>query len=329
MATITKGFTFAAGATIVASEHNNNFDILYNDYNGNIQNANFSASAAIVDSKLAQITTTSKVSNTALTVASHTNGDLFFYSGTNLWTRFARGTASQSLKCQHDSQTVLLLHFDGTDGATVFTDSSLSIKTVTANGDVQIDTAQSKFGGASGLFDGTGDYLTLADHADWNFGAGDFTIDFWVRFNTSVNEAMVFEQWGTATTKNFVIDLTPTVILFYYSTNGSTIQNKSVTWSPAANIWYHIAIVRNGNDLMFFVNGNQQGNTQDFTGVTLYNSSDALHIGQNIAILDLSAIYALNGWLDELRISKGIARWTANFTPPTSAYTPEDLIWVT
>jgi hypothetical protein len=66
MSVVTKGYTFSAGAVIVASEHNSNFDTLYNDYNGNITNANFSASAGIVDTKLAQITTANKVASSAL-----------------------------------------------------------------------------------------------------------------------------------------------------------------------------------------------------------------------------------------------------------------------
>lgn len=81
-----------------------------------------------------------------------------------------------------DTYTKLLLHCDGTDGSTTFSDNGVTGHTVTANGNAQIDTAQSKFGNASGLFDGTGDYLTIPDHADWNFGTGNFTIDAWIRF---------------------------------------------------------------------------------------------------------------------------------------------------
>ena len=67
MSAIVKPNTFTAGATIIASEHNANFDTIYNDYNSNITNANIAAGAAIVDTKLAQITTASKVSTTAIT----------------------------------------------------------------------------------------------------------------------------------------------------------------------------------------------------------------------------------------------------------------------
>jgi hypothetical protein len=70
----------------------------------------------------------------------------------------------------------LLLHMDGTNGSTVFTDLSPVPKVVTRFGDAQISTAQSKFGGSSAYFDGTGDYLTVASSADFGFGTGDFTI---------------------------------------------------------------------------------------------------------------------------------------------------------
>lgn len=79
-----------------------------------------------------------------------------------------------------DAYTVLMLHMDGTDEGTTFTDSSTSAHTVTANGQTNTEIGQSMFGSASGQFDGTDDYLSIPDSADWNFGNGDFTIDFWV-----------------------------------------------------------------------------------------------------------------------------------------------------
>lgn len=96
MTLITKDFTFSAGAVITASEHNANFDEIYNDYNGSITNANISATAAIVDTKLAQITTASKVTLGALTVASEAQGDVT-YRNASAWTRLGAGTAGQAL----------------------------------------------------------------------------------------------------------------------------------------------------------------------------------------------------------------------------------------
>lgn len=97
MAIITKPFTFTNGNVIQAAEHNSNFSTIYNDYNGNITNANISSSAAIVDTKLLAITTTGKVSNTALSVSGQATGDILYYNG-SAWTRLPVGTGNQTLK---------------------------------------------------------------------------------------------------------------------------------------------------------------------------------------------------------------------------------------
>lgn len=120
MALISKTYTFSSGTTIVASEHNTNFDTLYNCVNGNIDNANIGASAAIADTKLAQITTASKVSGAALTslssipsgagaipaanvtnwaLTSEAQGDIAYRNAT-VWVRLAAGTSGQYLKTQ-------------------------------------------------------------------------------------------------------------------------------------------------------------------------------------------------------------------------------------
>lgn len=119
MALVSKPFTWTVGATIVASEHNSNFDTIYSDYNGNITNANISGSAAISDSKLAQITSASKVSGAALSglssiptgagavplknggtgqdLSTNNQGDIYYDGGTNGFTRLTPGTAGQVL----------------------------------------------------------------------------------------------------------------------------------------------------------------------------------------------------------------------------------------
>ena len=78
------------------------------------------------------------------------------------------------------ANVVLLLHMDGTDGSTTFTDSSSYARAMTAAGNAQIDTAEFKFGTASGLFDGTGDSVQTPNGADFQF-LGDFTVEAWVR----------------------------------------------------------------------------------------------------------------------------------------------------
>lgn len=219
-----------------------------------------------------------------------------------------------------DSYTKLLLHCDGADGSTTFIDSSPSGKSVTANGNAQIDTAQYKFGGASALFDGTGDYLSLADSADWAFGSGDFTIDFWVRFNTfpsEGNRAMLYTQYVDSSNRiQFTVGLNSGIkqILFEAVASSISISSGWVTITMNTATWYHIALVRNGNNFNIY---------QDGTSIKQITDTDAMpDIATTLVIGDWAgnAGYCLNGWIDEYRISKGIARWTANFTPPTRPY---------
>jgi len=192
----------------------------------------------------------------------------------------------------------------------------------TAYGDAQIDTAQSKFGGASGLFDGTGDYLSVPDSDDWYFGTGDFTIDFWVRFNAlpSVSyRSSIYSQWQDANNL-FLADLLNNAGTYQWTmklvSGGSSLfefQYNAV--SLATNTWYHGAYVRSGTTFYVFQNGNLI--TTGTSAASIPDFSATVQIGR----LYTYDVHALNGWLDEFRISKGVARWTSNFTPPTSAYT--------
>lgn len=214
-----------------------------------------------------------------------------------------------------DSYSKSLLHFDGTDASTTFTDESG--KTWTAAGNAQIDTAQSKFGGASGLFDGTGDYIDTPDSADFDVGSGDFTIDFWVRRAGTTDEFILGQCDASATTstRSWYVDFVsnaPRSVVF----TGTTAKVATSSTTISDTNWHHLAMVRNGNTLYIYVDGTNRG-TVDVTGVTVNNSANKPAIGR----FGESANY-FNGHIDEFRFSKGIARWTANFTPPTSAYTP-------
>lgn len=209
-----------------------------------------------------------------------------------------------------DTYTKLMLHCDGTDTSTTFTDEIG--KTVTANGNAQIDTAQKKFGTASGLFDGTGDYLSVPDSDDWNFGTGDFTIDCQVRFNSVSGDQTIISQWGTGQ-EAWWLRYASTVL--YFGVNNAS-GYHSENWTPSTNTWYHIAVVRNGTNLKIYVDGVALSAGKDVTGLDINNTTALLYVGS----IQAGSGYEFNGWIDELRISKGIARWTANFTPPTSAY---------
>jgi hypothetical protein len=98
-----KPYTFSSGAVIVASEHNANFDALFNLVNGSLDNTNLASNAAILDTQLAQITTASKVSISALTVGSQAQGDIIYASSNSAWARLGAGTSGQFLKTQGTS----------------------------------------------------------------------------------------------------------------------------------------------------------------------------------------------------------------------------------
>ena len=217
----------------------------------------------------------------------------------------------------NDIYTKLLLHGDGTDESQIIIDSSSSGKTVTCVNQAQIDTAQKEFGTGSILFDGTGDYLSLADNDDWDFGTGNFTIDFWVRFNSLASDFNFIGNGCYGSGAN-----TDGWNLMWYTSNylqfanwltaGQNILCQYV-WTPIINTWYHIAVVRNGTRFDIYINGISIGNTTDADSIT--TCARPLLIGQG-----WDSGLNLNGWIDELRISKGIARWTSNFIPPAHAY---------
>lgn len=195
--------------------------------------------------------------------------------------------------------------------------------TITPNDNAQLDTAQYKFGTASGLFDGTSDYLTVPDNADFNFASGDFAIDFWVRVSSLPGAGSRYGLFWHPTTEDLrlagcwiqsdgviyvaVRDDTGTLICYLASSDSSV--------AIATDTWTHIAFTRSGSTWRLFIQGNQVSVTTnttaypDFTGdfyIARYQTS--------------STSYTLNGWMDEFRVSKGSARWTSNFSVPTAAY---------
>jgi hypothetical protein len=222
-----------------------------------------------------------------------------------------------------DAFTVALLHMNGADASTTFTDESG--KTWSAVGNAQIDTAQSKFGGASGLFDGTGDLINSADSDDWQLDAGSnsnkWTIDTWIRYNGDPGTAIAGMVQQRADNDNFwSLLLNNNNLQFIVRSGGVNIVVIQNAWNPATATWYHVAIVKDGtNGYMMFINGAQIGTTQTDTDV-IPNFAGTIQVARHTGITGTNSDLA--GWLDELRISKGVARWTGNFTPPTAEYTP-------
>lgn len=202
--------------------------------------------------------------------------------------------------------TSLLLNFNGTNGSTTFTDSSPNGLTVTANGNAQISTAQSKFGGASGYFDGAGDYLTLEDNADFGFGTGDFTIEYWhYPIQNSGSEVIVDLRPGDVG-EWLVLGKSGNGEARCY--DGGTVR---VGGSMNLNAWNHVAWCRASGENTLYLNGVA---VIQFTNGGDVGSSRGLTVGSN-ADPQYENAY---GYIDDLRITKGVARYTANFTPPTA-----------
>lgn len=180
-------------------------------------------------------------------------------------------------------------------------------KTVTVVGDAKLSTAVKRFGTASLALDGVGDYLSIAPSPDFNFGTDSFTIETWVyRNNVAGNQYVV--DLRTPTNTGLPLLYFAATSLVYYA-NGA---NRIIGTVSTTGTWLHIALVRNGSDNMLFVNGTQLGTTW----------VDATNMPQ--AGLTIGASYVatspLNGYMDDFRVSKGIARYTANFTAPTAAF---------
>lgn len=213
--------------------------------------------------------------------------------------------------------TKLLCHFEGINGSNNFIDEAE--KTINSFGNSQISTSTYKFGSASGLFDGS-DNLTVTGSSDWAFGTGDFAVDFWLYLGTlgidDLNQTLFDTQGLTSGFLIYFWDSATPYIAVYLA--GSV---KTFSWSPTVNTWYHVAVTRDSGSLRVFIDGTQIGTTQTLAN-DVTDSSTSLYICSNAD----SAYYLKDGGrLDEVRISNGVSRWTADFTPPTSQYTNSDI----
>ena len=156
------------------------------------------------------------------------------------------------------SPTKLLLHFDGADASTTFTDSSLAPHTLTPHGAAQVDTAQKQFGTGGGYIIGASDYLTLDSASDFTFGTGDFTIETWVRLETA-DVPVVLIDFRTSADKMppFLYYDAPGELRYYC--NGA--DRIAAVATLAVGSWHHVAVCRAGSATRMFLDGVQVGST--------------------------------------------------------------------
>lgn len=214
-----------------------------------------------------------------------------------------------------DAYTVLCLHCDGANASTSFPDASSAAHTVTANGNAQVTTAQSKFSGAGLALDGTGDYLALDGSTDFQFGTGDFTVDLWLRIAALPNPAHVYDSRPAGIVGAYLALYVWHADGHFHYSDGTIDIAGTTNLNDAA--WHHIAVTRAGTTVRVFVDG-----VIEVTGtssVNLLNPAGRPWFGGKSYGADGGA-QSVWGNMDEIRVSKGIARWTANFTPPTAPY---------
>ena len=207
-----------------------------------------------------------------------------------------------------DSFTKLLLHMNDV-GLTDEIEHDVIL-----NGGVSRSATESQFGGYSAYFDGAGDYLSIDDSADWDFGADDFTIDCWINTpDWDGNGYGVMMARKESTTERWDFSLTDAYgvgdkIRFHAHIGG--VGKDFISGAPgwSANTWHHIALVRKDGAFKMYGDGQDLGvYTDSFSTDDNLNQDAAITIGSGITT------YYYIGYIDELRISKGVARWTENF----------------
>lgn len=218
---------------------------------------------------------------------------------------------------QYFDNVELLLHLNGSNGSTTFTDSSSNGLTVTRGGNVTISTAQAKFGGASAVFDGSGDYLTANNAALALANVSDWTFECWVRLSSLPAARWgVFFNGNTASNEHRLqVEITQTGAVNLYL-QGGTGTGASITSNATLNIntWTHIAAVKSGTNIAIYINGTSSATGTYSTAITGNNN---FYLGYTRSG---GTLYSLDGHLDDVRLTCGVARYSDSFSVPTEEY---------
>lgn len=205
-----------------------------------------------------------------------------------------------------DANTSLLLNF--TNAGIYDSTGKNNLETV---GNAQVDTSTVKFGTGSMKFDGTGDYLDVPSSDLFNFGTGDFTIEAWIYRLEADRSQMIFAVGNSDVTTGHGR---------FYVFSGNTLRyynNGNITTSSTVlslNTWHHVALVQESGSQTLYLDGVSVGTST--SGVAFGGNTLDVEIGSNPA----TTTQRFNGYIDDLRITKGVARYTSNFTPQTSQW---------
>ncbi len=211
----------------------------------------------------------------------------------------------------------VLIHCDGANGGTTFTDSGPLGLTCTAVGATTTSTAQFRAGTASAFNNyttSTANRISVSNSTGLQFGSGDFTIElsvWWVGAQHATQPSPGwFTKGGASGQYEYFSWAQNGNIYFYWSTNGTALAEQHVAFTPSTGQWYDFAISRVGTSLYFYVNGTQSGATQTMNATVNATS--------NVATIfcDTQFAESFNGYIDEIRVTKGVGRYSG------AAYTP-------
>jgi hypothetical protein len=198
------------------------------------------------------------------------------------------------------TNTALLCNF--TNGG-IFDNAAMNDMVTVGN--AQISTAQSKFGGGSMAFDGSGDYARAAARPTFEVGSGDYTIEFWIYWNTIGNIAWFWGWGGGGTGKTFAYTYSDGRIGL--GINGTN-EIASSSGQATTGSWIHLAFVKSGSTTTIYKNGTSIAS----------NTTSVWQSGTATDVFDVGG--NTNCYIDDFRITKGYARYTANFTPPVAPF---------
>ena len=217
----------------------------------------------------------------------------------------APGSSNPTSPATSNGNTSLLLNF--TNAGILDNAMMNDLETV---GNAQISTSVKKYGTGSMYFDGSGDWLNASSSPNYGYGSGDFTLEFWAYPTSSSGIQVLIDQRTGSSTSAVPTIYTSSGTIYYYVSGSNRITGGSLS----LNQWSHISICRSGTSTKLFINGTQSGST--FTDTTTYLNAP-VRVGDGN---DGAGPYPYSGYIDDLRITKGFARYTSNFTPPTAAF---------
>ncbi len=204
-----------------------------------------------------------------------------------------------------------LLHFDGADASTTFTD--VKGKTWTGAGNAQLDKAFFKWGSAALLLDGSGDYISTPGSTDYS-PTGDFTCEAWIRPAAIGSIGAIASTRLSGNGWQFQVNADGTILVGWWGSWSGSFFGLTSTTVLAVNTYYHVRWCKSGSTYYLFVDGILEASG---TPAGIYASNTAtLYLGYD----PQAGGRYFNGHIDDFRITNGVARSTSSFTPPTAAF---------